>query len=628
MKTIADLLKHCTEAEKDGKPAVKNWPQAKAAFMLFELAGPLNSLLISEFDDRFPNEPEGLHPNLERASVSRQTYRNARREVSRVIGLVTGISADPWDPLLGYVRSNLGIVKENALYAIRTEARAASLKPNELTPEWARSVDARLGVGTARNSFRRGWALLDDLRQSDAVPASLLPPCPLGPLPKYDGLGRNFIELPPKLAAIGATHPRLKLIWNAARHAGIFDAEADPDPSDLLDRDTWDAIVGLGPAQHGVKPSNWNAYLSATGQLLEAHSELRRPPRGHVRLKWDVADNQAERRGLKAMEAQVSALGEPFTGMAPIELLHIQNWRRIWGSTSEQRVPEKFKAFEIDARRALFRATDGASDPLLLLEANWSRLPDIIKKHLMPAKFAALRAMLLPNEVTEGFIRSEIPVGPLQDAAIKVVQNFDQLMAEAARLLGSSEDPVQLAWDELRSSARGRGFDTNRLGCVAARAIADKLKPSEVSPEWTSKVAACLSSIDRAKFSAELRNIDAMREDAHLSSLLPRAALSNLEDHRKKGNADLPDPVMLELRQYVEAYGFSHNTFRSLRSSVTKIYTAGLQAGLIALPCSLADILVAAPVVTVEGRPKRDAAAMLERLRISDFEMLRQPPVR
>lgn len=291
-------------------------------------------------------------------------------------------------------------------------------------------------------------------------------------------------------------------------------------------------------------------------------------------------------------------------------------------------MPEKFKAFEIDARRALFRATDGASDPLLLLEANWSRLPDIIKKHLMPAKFAALRAMLLPNEVTEGFIRSEIPVGPLQDAAIKVVQNFDQLMAEAARLLGSSEDPVQLAWDELRSSARGRGFDTNRLGCVAARAIADKLKPSEVSPEWTSKVAACLSSIDRAKFSAELRNIDAMREDAHLSSLLPRAALSNLEDHRKKGNADLPDPVMLELRQYVEAYGFSHNTFRSLRSSVTKIYTAGLQAGLIALPCSLADILVAAPVVTVEGRPKRDAAAMLERLRISDFEMLRQPPVR
>ena len=174
--------------------------------------------------------------------------------------------------------------------------------------------------------------------------------------------------------------------------------------------------------------------------------------------------------------------------------------------------------------------------------------------------------------------------------------------------------PIEAAWKDLRGTARSRGFDTNRLGCVGSRTITDRIKPIEMSAAWAARVSANLSHRDRAKFSMELRNIDGMRQDAHLASLLPTEILSAIEDHRKNGNANLPSSVLAEIEQHAQDHGFAHNTLRHVRSTLTKVYTAGLKAGIITLPCRLEDVAAAAAAVHVDWRCKRVANLILARI--------------
>jgi hypothetical protein len=168
---------------------------------------------LTLFEQRVP-KLTGTMPGLQRlihaAGISDNTYQQSWRAARRLIGFMTGASAekterrardDAWAELHRKVSMlvRVGLVDRfvsRGLPALVDACRSLRLAPTDLTPE---TVGMLLNTGGThqQKTLRKGLKGLDDLRNIPRL-ADLLPPGPVTPAPKQAG---RRASLPPHLQA-------------------------------------------------------------------------------------------------------------------------------------------------------------------------------------------------------------------------------------------------------------------------------------------------------------------------------------------------------------------------------------------------------------------------------------------
>src|SRR5690625_347837 len=211
---------------------------------------------------RFPKNrlPEEVVPQFGRELPRYLAWRRIVLDL-QLLATREPVDADPWDTLRRLTRLTLGPLESDALYAL--ECRMDGHAPAALTRAQALALQDRLS-GHSRLGFRRACRVLDQLHAHELAEAlGILPPI-IGALPERARI-REHLALPPGLAAFaaehGATSP-LAHCWTLAVKAGLFQADADPDPASAFPPALWKALTAADPRAHGVdlQPGTMKSY--------------------------------------------------------------------------------------------------------------------------------------------------------------------------------------------------------------------------------------------------------------------------------------------------------------------------------------------------------------------------------
>lgn len=636
MKTLNDVLAHGQRAEDAGDPLVLNWEQVLNNLSLLDHAcGGLEQVLIPAFADWFPKDFQDLAPEIQSKLPGARTYNAARREVSRLLTLF-GYVEDPWEALRVQIRNVGGEELERRLWALMTPARDAGLAPCDIHADWVWNLDAERGIASPEQELRRqqreklrvpAASLSTSLRQTlraavaafdelfdieEIVESGLLSPERIGAAPEYDRLGRRRVALPPTLSRLYAEAPLadaagLPQLWHAVSVSGALTLPVDPSADELYD--LWPQIKELPESLTGISASSWTAYTQRSRRTLLPH--LTRPMQDRssslpLQLETAISEN-ADRYALDALwHAMLEAgTGLNWNGSIP-ELLELKTWRSLSRSKPKQMNEAGFRRHLMWARRVLLRKEPGVTDPLRIVIRAWTELPVLTKAALDPIRKTAEKAFLRPQDITPTWLAG-IDLDTAQRAEIEHSLHAVFSMTSEASLPIS--DPIAVAWQSFRQTAREQGFDTSRLGTLAGYAMNDSLLPSQLDRVWAIKVANTLEHRSRVRFRMLLKGLDAMQANPDLVELLYAEPIGDLPDLRMGSSVDLPEEIVCELADLHAALNAAPSTRREGKAALKKLYAAALRQQ--EQVETLEGLLRLASSLEVDGEALRKANALL-----------------
>jgi hypothetical protein len=655
MDTLADLLLRGNDAEAAGAPLLRNWPQVRAALLFLVRVVGLEHVRLADLPDALPESIEDFG-EMSSNVAGRRAYAIARRELFRLLALEGYIEA-PWEALRMHLRAESRDDLEQCLWAVAGPARRAGMAPSQVQASWVWSLEAEREIDSirkffrdasdavarhppmsvrirrqivearralrratfARQSLRRAIVAFDELFDIESIAASgLLPPRRIGRPPSYDRRGRPRTALPPILRRLHDAAPagrptNLPEVWQAICSARNLELPGDPTADDLLAPETWDKVCALPASLLGVAKSTWTTYLRRAEATLLPHATVVRcvpETEGLPPFLRCLATNQREKWALSALwrrlECPAFANRDDWSVHA---ILDLEVWREIWHVSTDGLSAPSRRQYEISARKLLLRHAPDREDPLLLVRRSWNALPAASRAELMPIRRPAERALLRPADLTPDWLaNTELPDSTL-DAVRTALARLDRpgISSDA----DVAEDPVAVAWETLGRSAREHGMDIARLSVLATRAVQDRRFPSAVCQTWASETSSSLSYRDNARFREALRRLDGWRAVPALAPLLPRHAIGELPDRRRKGNRALPERLATELEAVGLMAGHAANTRREDRSVVRELFTRAAERNFVHDPLKLDDLLRLADTVGLAGRKLRRVEKLL-----------------
>jgi hypothetical protein len=158
---------------------------------------------------------------------------------------------------------------------------------------------------------------------------------------------------------------------------------------------------------------------------------------------------------------------------------------------------------------------------------------------------------------------------------------------------------------------KAHGMSVKPIWAASVTALRDSLSPIDMTKAWLEACREAMDYKERALFKSSILAMDALCSEPCVKGLLYPSPIASFPNMKKRGLVDLPDQVLAALDAYIADRGFASNTYRALRTTVTHILTAGLDAGVLSADADLASILSKAAGLPVSARQRRDAANIL-----------------
>ena len=469
-----------------------------------------------------------------------------------------------------------------------------------------------------RQTFRAAIRGLDKLIGDEGFPGRhLLPAQPVGPLTNLDKQGRERLRLPESLVAIGVLRDQVhtNAVWRAAVTCGQFSTLEQPALIDFFSGGAWERISSVSHVDLGLKERSWHVYKLRF--IREAKNHLPSSIFETVpAFLIELAQSDVQRLGLTELWRRVREDEPQFGSLdGALALLSPPVWRRVWSPSRGSRPDFRVDRLECAARQALVDA--GGHDPRQAVLAEWMKLPVEWRRLVVNLRIWAVRHLLAPNEVTTSYLE-EASICP---AEVKCAQELLTYLEQDLAETRAEIVPAHVAaWDVLVAELRRRSIPTKGVMVLRSLAEADGLSPAALTPEWAVRMAKAMGASERNKFKAALNTLDRRVNDASFAHLLYRGSLGELRDARKGSLIDLPAQLSEELRRYTERYGLAHNTFRALRTVLTRGATVATECGQDVDRITMVDLCEFIVSSGQGGRARTDAKRILERIRIPDAE--------
>lgn len=616
MDTIKDIFDFCEARARYGEPVVPNWVQVRGNLLFLDQCVPLGEIALNRFGAILPPDRRKSSVPKFRA-IDARIYENIRREVVRILGLA-GNAEDEWEALRGFLRSAGETTTERVLYLLKSKAEEAGFAPKGVSRDWALQVFLLLDSDAKRQTFRAAIRGLDKLIGDEGFPGRhLLPARPVGPLTNLDKQGRERLRLPDCLATIGVRPDQVHMnaVWRAAVTCGQFSAEEQPALIDFFNGGAWERISSVSHDDLGLKERSWHVYKLRFIKEAKNHlpsSIFETEPTFLVEL----AKSDVQRLGLAELWRRVREDDLQFDSLdGALALLRPPVWRRVWSPSRGSRPDFRVDRLECAARQALVDA--GGHDPRQAVLAEWMKLPVEWRRLAVNLRIWAVRHLLAPHEVTTSYLE-EASITP---AEVKTAQELlTYLELDLAETRAEVVPTHVTAWDVLIAELRRRSIPTKGVTVLRSLAEADGLSPVALTPEWAARMAKAMDARERTKFKAALNTLDRRNNDPSFAHLLYRGSLGELRDARKGSMIDLPAHLSEELRHYTERYDLAHNTFRALRTVLTRGATVASECGQDVDRMTMADLCEFIVSSGPGGRARTDAKRILERIRIPDGE--------
>lgn len=611
MDTIKDIFDFCDARARYGEPVVPNWAQVRGNLLFLAQHVPLGEIALNRFGAILPLDRRNSSvPEVRR--IDARTYETIRREVVRLLGL-TGGAEDAWEALRGFLRAAGETTTERVLYLLKSKAEEEGLSPKDVSREWSLQVFSALGSDAKRQTFRAAIRGLDKLiNDEDFAGRHLLPAHRIGPLTNLDRQGRERLQLPECLVTIGLRPDQVHMnaVWRAAVICGQFSTEEQPTLIDFFNGGAWERISSVSHDDMGLKERSWHLYKLRF--IKDAKNYLPSSIFETVpSFLIELAKSDVQRLGLTELfrrvrddDLQIDSLD------GALALLSPPVWRRVWSPSRGSRPDFRVDRLECAARQALVDA--GGHDPRQAVLAEWMKLPVEWRRLVVNLRIWAVRHLLAPHEVTTSYLE-EASISP---AEVKSTQELLSYLEQDLAETHAEVVPAHVAaWDVLLAELRRRSIPTKGVMVLRPLAEVDGLSPAALTAEWAARMAKAMDARVRTKFKAALSTLDRRVNDASFAHLLYRGSLGELRDARKGSLIDLPAHLSEELRRYTERCGLAHNTFRALRTVLTRGATVASECGQDVDRMTMVDLCEFIVSSGQGGRARTDAKRIIERTR-------------